>query len=170
MMVSQFKRGTGGPGLGFATKDGSVARFGKVGECSGLIPSEKPSSTPKFIKTTSDKHVTLVRDGVIDEPMRDPPQKQVWLAKPNHLRNTLDTFLDISSDPLPRAPQPSEKKAPFHKQNPPKREVRYHCEYCERDGHLASFCFRRKRDERQVSESSRKDINCPSHGVHPHPV
>jgi hypothetical protein len=104
MMVSQFKRGTGGPGLGFATKDGSVARFGKVGECSGLTPSEKPSSTPKLIKTTFAKPVTPMIDGVIDEPMRDPPQKQVWLPKPNHLRNTLDTFPDIFSDPLPRAP------------------------------------------------------------------
>jgi hypothetical protein len=170
MMVSQFKRGTRGPGLTFATKDGSVARFGKVGECSGLTPSEKPSSTPKLIKTTFAKPVTPVRDGVIDEPMRDPPQKQVWLPKPNHLRNTLDTFPDISSDPLPRAPQPSEKKILFHKQNPPKRGVRYHCEYCERDGHLASFCFRRKRDERWVSKSSRKDMNCPSHGVHAQPV
>ena len=115
MMVSQFKRGTGGPGLGFATKDGSVARFGKVGECSGLTPSEKPSPTPKLIKTTSAKPVTPVRDGVIDEPMRAPPQKQEWLPKPNHIRNTLDTFPDISSDPLPRAPQPSKKKAPSHK-------------------------------------------------------
>jgi hypothetical protein len=150
MMVSQFKRGTCGPRLGFATKDGSVACFGKVGECSGLTPSEKPSSTPKLIKTTSTKLVIPVRDGVIDEPMRDPPQKQVWLPKPNHLRNTLDTFPNISSDPLPRAPQSSEKKVAFYKQNPPKREVRYHCEYCERDGHLASFCFRRKRDERRV--------------------
>jgi hypothetical protein len=46
----------------------------------------------------------------------------------------------------------------------------YHCEYCERDGHLASFCFRRKRYERRVSESSRKDMNRPSHGVHAQPV
>jgi hypothetical protein len=52
----------------------------------------------------------------------------------------------------------------------PKREVRYHCEYCERDGHLASFCFRRKRDERRVSESSRKNMNFPSHCVHAWPV
>lgn len=166
MMVSQFKRGTGGPGLGFAAKDGSVARFGKVGECSGLTPSEKPSSTPKLIKITPPKPITPVRDGVIEEPVRAPPQKQVWLPKPNHLRNTLDTLPGISSDHLPRAPQPSKKKAPSHKQNPPKREVRYHCEYCERDGHLASFCFRRKRDERRVSELSRKDMNRPSHGVH----
>jgi hypothetical protein len=39
MMVSQFKRGTSGPRIGFATKDGSVTLFGKVGECSGLTPS-----------------------------------------------------------------------------------------------------------------------------------
>jgi hypothetical protein len=169
-MVSQFKRGTRGLGLDFATKDGSVARFGKVGECNGLTPSEIPSPTPKLIKTTSSKPITPVRDGVIDEPMRAPSRKQVWLPKPNHLRNTIDIFPDISSDPLPRAPQPSKKKAPSHKQNPPKRDVRYHCEYCERDGNLASFCFRRKRDERRVSESSRKDMNRPSHGVHAQPI
>jgi hypothetical protein len=37
-MVSQYKRGTGRSGLGFVVKDGSVAHFGKVGECSGLTP------------------------------------------------------------------------------------------------------------------------------------
>jgi hypothetical protein len=31
--------------------------------------------------------------------------------------------------------------------NPPKREVRFHCEYCESDGHLADVFFRRKREE-----------------------
>jgi hypothetical protein len=137
---------------------------------SGLTPSKKPSPTPKLIKTTPAKPITPVKDGVIDEPVRAPPQKQVWLPKPNYLRNTLDTFPDISSNSHPRAPQPSKKKAPSHKQNPPKREVRYHCAYCERDGHLASFFFRRKRDERRFSESSRKDINRPSHGVHAQPV
>jgi hypothetical protein len=48
--------------------------------------------------------------------------------------------------------------------------MRFHCDYCERDGHLADFCFRRKKDERWVSESSRKNMNHPSHGVHAHPV
>jgi hypothetical protein len=133
MMVNQFKKGTGGPGLGFATNHGSVARFLKVAECIGLTPSEKPSPTPKLIKITPPKSVTHLRDGVIEEPVRAPPQKQVWLPKHNHLRNTLDTLSNISSDPPPRAPQPSKKKAPSHKQIPPKREVRYHCEYCERE-------------------------------------
>jgi hypothetical protein len=37
---------------------------------------------------------------------------------------------------------------------------------CVREGHLAAFCFRRKRDERRGPESSRRNMNCPSHGVH----
>jgi hypothetical protein len=77
MMVNQFKRGTGGPGLGFATKDGSVACFGKVGECSGLRPLKKPTPTPKLIKITPPKPTTPVRVGVIEEPVRALPQKQV---------------------------------------------------------------------------------------------
>jgi hypothetical protein len=35
---------------------------------------------------------------------------------------------------------------------------------------LVAFYFRRKRDERQGSESSRRNINCPSHGVHDFPT
>jgi hypothetical protein len=73
MLVSQFKRETGGPGLGFASKDGNVVCFGKVGEWRGLKPSEKPSSTPKLIKITRHKPITLVRDCVIEEPVRAPP-------------------------------------------------------------------------------------------------
>jgi hypothetical protein len=66
MMACQFKRGTCGPRLGFATKDGSVARIGKVGECSGLRPSENPTTTPKLIKMTPPKPITPLRDGVIE--------------------------------------------------------------------------------------------------------
>ena len=97
-MVSQFKRGTGRLGLGFAVKDGNAACFGKVGEWSGLKPSEKPSATPKLIKITPHKLTTPVRDGVIEELVRAPPQKQVWIPKPNHLRNTLY----ILESPLPQ--------------------------------------------------------------------
>jgi hypothetical protein len=74
MMASQFKRGIGISGLGFAAKDGSVARFGKVGECSGLKPSEKHTPTPNLIKITPPKPNTPARDGAIEEPMRAPPQ------------------------------------------------------------------------------------------------
>jgi hypothetical protein len=36
--------------------------------------------------------------------------------------------------------------------------------------HLDYFCFRMKRDERQVSKSSRKNMSRHSHGVHARPV
>ena len=55
-------------------------------------------------------------------------------------------------------------------QQPPKREVRYHCDYCHRDGHLAEFCFRRKRDEIHEYELYNRNIYCPPLGVHVLPV
>jgi hypothetical protein len=43
------------------------------------------------------KPITPMRDSVIEEPVRTTPQKQVWVPKPNHLRNTLDALPDISN-------------------------------------------------------------------------
>jgi hypothetical protein len=51
-------------------------------------------------------------------------------------------------------------------QQPPKREVRYHYDYCHRDGHLAEFCFRRKRDERWEYELNKQNMYRSPHGVH----
>jgi hypothetical protein len=48
--------------------------------------------------------------------------------------------------------------------------MRFHCDYCEREGQLAAFCFRRKRDERRGSKLSRGNMNHPSHGVHDPPI
>jgi hypothetical protein len=59
-MVGQFKRGTSIQGIHFAAKDGSVACFSKVGECSGLKPSEKSSGTPKLVKLTPPKTASLL--------------------------------------------------------------------------------------------------------------
>jgi hypothetical protein len=86
-----------------------------------------------LIKITSSKPTKpVVKDGVFEEPLKAPTQKQVWVLKPNHLKNPLDTLPNISEDPLPRA-----KKTPrvnhTHRrvsQQLPKREVRYHCDYC----------------------------------------
>jgi hypothetical protein len=48
--------------------------------------------------------------------------------------------------------------------------VRFHYDYCERDGYLAAFCFSKKTDDRWVSKPSRKDMNRLSHGVHGLPI
>jgi hypothetical protein len=41
----------------------------------------------------------------------------------------------------------------------------FHCEHCGRDGHLAEFCFRTKREERLDRELANKDRYRPSRGV-----
>jgi hypothetical protein len=107
MMISQFRRGTGASGVGFALGGNGENIYGKVGECSGLRPSKKPSTTPKLIKITPPKPTEpIVKDGVFEEPLKALPQKQVWAPKPNLLKNSLDTLPNISEDPLPKAKQP----------------------------------------------------------------
>jgi hypothetical protein len=147
--------------------------YGKVGKFSGLSPSEKPSTTPKLIKINPPKPTEpIVKDGVFEEPPRAPPQKQVWVPKPNYLRNPLDTLPNISEDPLPKAKRPSRVTHTHKKvsQQPSKREVRYHCDYCHRDGHLVEFCFRRKRDEWREYELNNWNMYRPPHGVHVSPI
>jgi hypothetical protein len=46
MTMSQFRRGTETLGVGFALGGKGENVYGKVGEFSGLSPSEKPSTTP----------------------------------------------------------------------------------------------------------------------------
>src|SRR6185312_5293478 len=52
-----------------------------------------------------------------------------------------------ATPPRPQARPPS-----------PKCEVRYHCEFCDRKGHLEEFCFRRKRAERREQERWNADM------------
>jgi hypothetical protein len=75
MLMSQFRRRTGASGVGFALGGKGENIYGKVGDCSGLNPSEKPSTTPKLIKITPPE--PTVKDGVFEEPPKAPPQKQV---------------------------------------------------------------------------------------------
>jgi hypothetical protein len=73
MMMSQFRQGTSALGVGFALGRKGENIYGKVGECSGLNPSEKPSTTPKLIKITPPK--PTVKDRVFEEPPKAPSQK-----------------------------------------------------------------------------------------------
>ena len=95
-------------------------------------------------------------EGVLKEQPKAPPQKQVWVPKPNELRNPLDML------PTAAAQVAQKKRAappcPQARPPPPKREVRYHCEYCDREGHLEEFCFRRKRAVRREQERWNADM------------
>ena len=76
MMINQFKRGTGGLGVGFAIGGKGENLYDKVGECSGLNPSEKPSTTPKLIKITPPKLIEpITKDGVFENPPKSSTSK-----------------------------------------------------------------------------------------------
>jgi hypothetical protein len=61
--------------------------------------------------------------------------------------------------PDEKKPEPKENPKPIPKPKP------FHCEHCGRDGHLAEFCFGRKREERLARELTNKDRYRPSRGV-----
>jgi hypothetical protein len=48
---------------------------------------------------------------------------------------------------------------------PKPRSIRFHCEFCGKDGHKRAFCFKRKREERMAKEWANKDKYYPSNGV-----
>jgi hypothetical protein len=43
--------------------------------------------------------------------------------------------------------------------------VKFHCDYCGKDGHKGEFCFKKKREERMAKERANKDRYISSHGV-----
>jgi hypothetical protein len=119
-----------------------------------------------------------------------PPKthhKNAFVPKQNHLRNRLDTtpappmfppqtnnfqkpikFKSVMRNEFfGKKGEKSSEKNPEPKENPkPKPKPKpFHCEHCWRDGHLAEFCFRRKREERLARELANKDRYHPSRVV-----
>jgi len=161
MMISQFKRGTDTTGLGFAIGGKGEVTYGQVGQGSDFSTSEKNPIPPKLTKITPPKSTEpIVKDGVLQETPQALPPKQVGIPKPNHLQYPLDTLPNILKEPLPKHKPPPRVTHPPKQmyQQPPRRAVRYHCEYCHQEGHLAKFCYRRKRDERRELEIMNLDM------------
>jgi hypothetical protein len=61
----------------------------------------------------------------------------------------------------PSEEKPSEQPHP----KPKPKVVKFHCDYCGRDGHKSEFCFKRKREERMTKEWANKGKYHPSNGV-----
>jgi hypothetical protein len=124
------------------------------------------------------------------ENIPEPPKthhKNSFVPKLNHLRNRLDTTIappvfppqtdnfqkpikfksDLGNEFLGKKREKPSEENPEPKENPkPKSKPKpFHCEHCGRDGHLANFCFRRKREERLARELANKDRYRPSCGV-----
>ena len=62
------------------------------------------------------------------------------------------------------APKPSEKPKPSATPKPKPKPIRFHCEFCGRDGHLEEFCWRRKKKERMAREFENRDRYRPFSG------
>ena len=86
MMIKQIKCGDGfGVGYTYMKSDFDKL-YGKIGKAAGAPSALNTAST-----STQPSLVDPV-DGVLKEPSKAPPQKQVWVPKPNELRNPLDTL------------------------------------------------------------------------------
>jgi hypothetical protein len=94
-----------------------------------------------------------------------PPQTDNF-QKPIKFKSVLGNEFFVKKGEKLSEEKLSEEK-PEPKENPklkPKPKP-FHCEHCGRDGHLAEFCFRRKRVERLARELANKDRYRPSRGV-----
>jgi len=96
MMVQQFKRADG-VGVGFAFTPADFDHpYGKIGLMLEPSVSAPSSSTAPLVPQPAP-----AKDGVFSEPPRTPPKNPVWVPKPNHLKNPLDT-LPPSGKPTPK--------------------------------------------------------------------
>ncbi|WVZ96609.1 hypothetical protein U9M48_042225 [Paspalum notatum var. saurae] len=126
------------------------------GETSGVGFGECSTSGEKSalikVKTAPTQPRETV-DGVYHEPPKADPKKQYWTPKPSKAK--VDKIVEEEFKPKgkklvrqPEAPKATPPK-PKSQPNPVPRRPVYHCEFCQRNGHLEEFCFRRKQVERQ---------------------
>jgi hypothetical protein len=90
---------------------------------------------------------------------RQPTPKDKFAPKPNQSLKPREKPSEKESE------NPSEKhcEEPHPKSKP--RPIRFHCDFCGKDGHKREFCFKRKREERIAKEWANKDKYHPSNGV-----
>jgi hypothetical protein len=96
-----------------------------------------------------------------------PPQltpKDKFASKPNQPREKPSEKASEKPSEKPSG-KPSEKSCEEPHPKPKPRPIRFHCEFCGKDGHKKEFCYKRKREARMAKEWAKKDRYYPSHGV-----
>jgi hypothetical protein len=92
-----------------------------------------------------------------------PPQsthKDKFAPKTNQLLKMREKSSEKPSEKT--SEKPCEEPHPKSKPRP----IRFHCDFCGKDGHKREFCFKRKREERMAKEWANKDkyhlvCSCP---------
>jgi hypothetical protein len=91
-----------------------------------------------------------------------PPQstpKDKFAPKPNQSLKTREKPSEKPSEKT--SEKPCEEPHPKSKPRP----IRFHCDFCGKDGHKREFCFKRKREERMAKEWDNKDKYHPPNGI-----
>jgi hypothetical protein len=91
-----------------------------------------------------------------------PPQhtpKDKFAPKPNQSLKPREKPSEKVSE------KPSEKPCEEPHPKPKPRPIRFHCEFCGKDGHKKEFCYKRRREARMAKEWTNKDRYHPSHDV-----
>jgi hypothetical protein len=112
--------------------DGWALGFDKVGEGSG-------EREGKF--------------GNVSAPPQPTP-KDKFASKPNHLLKPREKPSEKVSEKPSEKPcgKPSKKPCEEPHPKPKPRSIRFHCEFCGKDGHKKEFCYKRRREARMAKE------------------
>jgi hypothetical protein len=96
-----------------------------------------------------------------------PPQptpKDKFASKPNQPREKPSEKTSEKPSEKPSG-KPSEKPCEEPHAKPKPRSIRFHCEFCGKDGHKREFCYKRRREARMAKEWANKDKYHPFSGV-----
>jgi hypothetical protein len=163
MMIEAYKR-----------CDGQALDSEKIGECSGkggekIGDIQAPPIT--YHKNAYVPKPNPLRNKLDTTP--DPlifPQRTSDFQKTIKFMSTLGNVFFGKESEKPSEEKPverssGEKPGEQPQPKPKPKLVRFHCDYCGRDGHKVEFCFKRKREERMAKEWANKDKYHPSNGV-----
>jgi hypothetical protein len=132
MMIEEYKR-----------YDGQALGLEKVGECS-CDGGEKIGDILAPEKTF---HQTGYPRPIFPHSTND-------FQKPIMFKSDLgNEFVGKEKDEKLSGEKPKEQPHP----KPKPKSVRFHYDYCGRDGHKEEFCFKRKHEERMAKEWDNKD-------------
>ncbi|XP_072151395.1 uncharacterized protein [Setaria viridis] len=146
MAIAQIKRGERfGPGYDLKHV---------FGEKSGPPVDEKNPPLAKYTGPPPRKGSGVTSDGLLVETSRSAPKKQVWAPKPKHFKGIQNTKPNGSSCDHFAKPVFVASSSNAEASVAPARKL-YNCDFCNHDGHLYEFCYRRMRAERSEQYPTR---------------
>jgi hypothetical protein len=161
----------------YKRQDGEGLGANKVGEGSGENIPEPPKTHHKNAFVPKPNHLRNRLDTTPAPPVF--PTQTNDFQKPIKFTSTLGKVffgkesekaseekpVEMPSEEKPVEKPSGEKPSEQHQPKPKPKLVRFHCDYCRRDGHKGEFCFKRRCEERMAKEWANKDKYHPSNGV-----